>query len=445
MWEAPRTSPTRTSGRESASTVTLLAFPNPGYVFAGWLAGPNQVIQGFQDTVTMTGRSRSTPGFRWRAASIWPPCRLVWRCWRTARRCPRRRPWSGDGTARTASASSRRNRTTRGIGGCFLHGATGARATHAYQVAGLSAPDTLTATFVPAATITLSTSPAGLSLTVDGKSNWPSYNFIWGVGETHSLQAPAQQTDAQGRIWAFASWSNGGPATQSFTVPASAADTGVRLVATYNPVGHLTVTSSLSGLTVTVDGANCGTPCNIQRPVGTQVHVSAPASVPLGTGTRADLSGWTGSVPAPAGDWVGTLSGNPLAISANYQAMNSCRPPRARRAARHGACSPARPTATTPRQTTVNVSVTAQPGYRFHGWSGDLSGSVPSGAVAMNVPRTVDGAVRRGAVHRSHGGAKWRRARRRSRESPRDRRSRFSVPTWPRPWPPGRTARWRKR
>jgi hypothetical protein len=36
------------------SSVTLLAFPNPGYVFAGWQPGPHQVIQGFQDTVTLT-------------------------------------------------------------------------------------------------------------------------------------------------------------------------------------------------------------------------------------------------------------------------------------------------------------------------------------------------------------------------------------------------------
>jgi uncharacterized protein (TIGR03437 family) len=35
------------------------------------------------------------------------------------------------------------------------------------------------------------------------------------------------------------------------------------------------------------------------------------------------------------------------------------------------------------------VSVAAHTGYRFHEWSGDLSGSFPSGAVAMNAPRSA--------------------------------------------------------
>jgi uncharacterized protein (TIGR03437 family) len=209
------------------------------------------------------------------------------------------------------------------------------------------------------------------------------------VGETHSLQAPAQQTDSQGRIWAFGSWSNGGPATQSLTVPASAADAGIRMVATYNPVGHLTVTSSMAGLTVTVNGTNCATPCDMQFPVGTQVRVSAPASVALGAGTRADLSGWSGSVPAAAGDWVGTLSGTPVAIGANYQSMNLLSTAASPAGSASWSVQPGSPDGYYASQTTVNISVTAQPGYRFHGWSGDLSGAAPFGAVAMNAPRSV--------------------------------------------------------
>ena len=373
----------------AGSTVTLYAFPNTGYVFAGWQSGLNQVIQGFEDTVTMTAPVMVHPMFqvarRINLATV--PAGLEVLADRAPVTTPTTMEWGWDSTHSVGAISPQLDAT--GQRWAFSSWSDAGAANHAYQVSESSVPDTLTATFVPAATITLVTSPQGLSLAVDGQSNVPPYNFTWGVGETHTLQAPAQQTDSQGRIWAFANWSNGGPATQSFTVPASAPSTGVRLVATYNPVGHLTVNSPMSGLTVTVDGASCSTPCDIQRPAGTQVRVSAPASVPLGTGTRADFSGWTGSVPAPAGDWVGILNGDPEVISANYQTMNLFSTAAVPAGSASWSVQPGSPDGYYASQTTVNVSVTAQPGYRFHGWSGDLNGSVPSGAVSMNVPRAV--------------------------------------------------------
>jgi uncharacterized protein (TIGR03437 family) len=371
------------------STLTLYAFPNPGYVFAGWVQGSNQVIQGFEDTVTVTQPVSVYPMFQV-ARSInlaTLPAGLQVLADHAPVPTPATMEWGWDSTHSVGAISPQQD--TSGHWWAFSSWSDGGAVNHAYMVAEFTTPDTLTAAFNPAATITLSTAPAGLNLAVDGQSNWSSYNFIWGVGETHTLAAPAQQTDSQGRIWSFAGWSNGGPATQSFTVPASAPGMGVRLVATYNPVGHLTVNSSISGLTVTVDGANCSTPCDIQRPAGTQVHVSAPASVPLGTGTRGDLSGWSGSVPAPAGDWVGTLNGDAEVISANYQTMDLLSTAAMPAGSASWSVQPSSPDGYYASQTAVNVSVTAQPGYRFHGWSGDLSGSVPSGTLLMNAPRAV--------------------------------------------------------
>jgi uncharacterized protein (TIGR03437 family) len=373
----------------AGGTVTLFAMPNPGYVFSGWLPGPNQVIQGATDTITVTAPLSVYPMFqvarRINLATV--PAGLQVLADRAPVPTPSTLEW-GWGSSHSVGPISPQQDLT-GLWWIFSSWSDGGAANHAYQVADVIADDTLTATYVPAAPILLTTAPPGLNLTVDGRTNWPTYNFTWGVGETHTLQAPAQQTDAQGRIWAFASWSNGGTATQSFTVPASTATTGVRLLATYTPVGHLTVTSSMPSLTVTVNGATCGTPCDMQFPVGTQVRVSAPASVALGAGTRADLSGWSGSVSAAAGDWVGVLSGTPVALSANYQAMNLLSTAAVPAGSASWSLLPGSPDGYYASATTVNISVTAQPGYRFHGWSGDLSGAFPSGAVAMSAPRTV--------------------------------------------------------
>jgi len=270
----------------------------------------------------------------------------------------------------------------------FQSWSDGGASTHSYTTDSTQQPATITAKFVPGAATLLTTTPAGLSLSVDGRSNYNSYQFIWGVGEIHRLEAPAQQTDSQGRVWKFSSWSNGGAAAQDYTVPPIAGDNGVRLNATYTPVGHLIVTSSLPTLTVQVDGTDCPTPCDVQRPVGTPVRVTTAASIPLADGIRADFQGWPGS-GSTSGDWSVTLGADPITLNAGYRVMNRlanyATPP-------EGATwsmSPASNDGYYEPQTIVNLAVVAKPGYRFHAWSGDLSGTKPVGSVAMNAPRSV--------------------------------------------------------
>jgi uncharacterized protein (TIGR03437 family) len=366
-------------------SVTLLASPNPGFVFSSWVNGPNQAIQGAVDKVTMNGPVSVYPQFQVARPinlATSPPGLQV-----LADRAPVTTPvtldWGWDSTHSVGPVSPQLDK--EGGWWVFSSWSDGGAATHAYKVAEVSQPDTLAATYVPGVPVLLTTSPANLSLSIDGRSNWPNYNFVWGVGETHHLEAPAQQTDAQGRVWAFSAWSNGGAAVQDITVPASAAGMGMRLIATYTPMGQLTVNSSLAALTVQVDGSPCATPCSVVRPVGTTVRVSAPASVPSGNGSRQDFLGW----PGMPGDWSGTLTATPLTISANYHLMNllvvSSAPP-------NGASwsmQPSSPDGYYDSATTVVVSVTPLPGYRFRAWSGDISGTRPAGAVLMSVPRAA--------------------------------------------------------
>jgi hypothetical protein len=48
----------------AGSSIALQAIPNPGYVFTGWLPGPNQNIQGFLNTVTLNAPVSVFPQFK---------------------------------------------------------------------------------------------------------------------------------------------------------------------------------------------------------------------------------------------------------------------------------------------------------------------------------------------------------------------------------------------
>ena len=370
----------------SACTVTQV--PNPGWVFGGW-----QSIEGgtpvFSDSETITVNQ---PGGIWAlfvvarpvTLSTVPPGLQVLAD-RTIMATPYVLEWGQGSTHSVGPVSPQID--TQGVTWVFSSWSDGGDATHAISVDQSLAPLSFTATYVPGVRATIATSPLGLSLTVDGRSNWPVYNFIWGVGETHQLSAPSQQTGSDGRVWAFSNWSNGGAQSQAFQVPASAAATGVRLTAVYTPLAHLTVSSSLPNLSIKVDGAACTTPCDVIRAVGTQVQVSAPFSVPAGTTSRQDFSGWSDGDSSV--NWVQTLGGDPLTISAGYHLMNLLSAASSPPNGVSWRMQPASPDGFYDARLTVGVSVATLPGFRFERWSGDLSGTVPSGSVTMDSPRAV--------------------------------------------------------
>ena len=193
---------------ETGSTVVLQAILNPGYVFTGWPVGAGQVIAGFQDTVTMTGPINVYPVFRLArqvSLSTDPPALAVLAD-RTVVATPSTLEW-GVGSVHSVGANSPQT-DHYGRMWSFQSWSDGGGMNHAYTVASSAMPDSLTATYVPAAPVTILTVPVGLKILVDGQYNvlYPYY-FVWGLGETHHLEAAAQQTDAQGRVWQFSSWS----------------------------------------------------------------------------------------------------------------------------------------------------------------------------------------------------------------------------------------------
>ncbi len=373
----------------AGSTLTLMAVPSAGYVFSNWLPGQNQVVTGYINKVTMLSPTSVSPVFQ-KARTIkldTVPSGLLLYADRTQTPTPSSFDWGWNSTHSIGVISPQKD-NVNGYWWVFQSWSDGGASTHAYTVGQQLQPDSLVATFVRGAGIVISTLPQGLSLKIDGRSNWPSDLFEWGVGETHRLEAPMQQTDAQGRLWNFSGWSNGGSNIQDYIVPAIAVDNGGHLTASYTLVGHLTINGSLAALSVKVDGQDCPTPCDVQRPVGTTVRLSAPGSIPQGDGSRMDFLGWPGSGSLST-DWSFTLNGDPQALNASYHSMNKLSalssPPQ-------GASWTIQPSSADgfyDAQTTVNVLVSALPGFRFHAWSGDLTGTKPAGAVAMNVPRSV--------------------------------------------------------
>lgn len=370
----------------AGSTAVVQAFPNEGFVFTGWSAvGAGETVLGYQITVAMNGPMSVYPGFA-PAANVnlaTVPAGLQILADHNAMWTPALQFW-GFNTVHTLGVISPQLDQT-GNPWVFSSWSDSGAQTHAYTVPATFMPVTVTATFVQGVPVSFFTSPTGLSLTIDGRTNWPSPNFTWGVGDTHTFSAPAQQTDSKGGIWAFSAWSNGGPASQTLAVPASAVATGMRLTATYTPVGQVTIASA-AATAVLVNGAACNVPCNVQQAVGNVVTVSAPASVPLNAVSREDFLGWSNGA---TGDLTYTLTAAPTAIVANYHLMNLLATAATPTGGASWTLAPASPDGFYDSGTTVNVSVAAMPGYRFLNFSGDLGGTIPSGQLAMSVPHSV--------------------------------------------------------
>lgn len=374
----------------AGSTVKLMAVPAAGFVFTGWGPGDNQTPQGYFSSVNLIAPSVVRPIFspakKVTLTTVPPELGLY------ADRALVATPSTFDWAFNTTHVVGAPNPVADKYGHwwSFQSWNDGGALNHTISIPSGGPTITLTATFVPATVTVFKTNPANLAVKIDGRDNWPNYFFPWAAGEVHRIEAAAQQSDDRGHIWNFSSWSNGGARVQDYTVP-PADDSGLAVVLTanYSPVGHLVVTSAVAGLSIKVDGADCGTPCDLQRPVGTVVKLSAPASLPLADNARADFDGWPGS-GSFSGDWTVTLGAEPVMPNLTYHTMNRLIATSNPADGAAWRVDPASPDGFYDAQTTVKVAVTAQPGFKFRKWSGDAAGTAPFASVSMNTPRLVE-------------------------------------------------------
>ena len=244
---------------------------------------------------------------------------------------------------------------------------------------------TLTATFVPGVKVTLATNQPGLQLTVDGRTNWQGYNFVWGQGETHTISAPASQVDAQGRTWTFVKWSNGGAATQTLTMPTTT--TNLALTATFSQQPQLTINSVPQGLQFTVDGSPCATPCVVNRPSGTSIQVIAPPAISSSAVSRINFTSWAdGSTSSTR---TVTFNQNSQTLSASYQSQWALISTVSPAGSASFTYSPASPDGFFADGTQVTVTVVPANGFKFLKWSGDFSGNYTTGFLTMTGPHAI--------------------------------------------------------
>lgn len=370
---------------DAGAQLSLVAFPATGFVFTGWQFGAG-TSDAFATTVTISAPMSIQPHFRMAKKITFKtsPAELRVLADRQPLITPVTVDW-GQGTRHVIGAPSPQD-DINGTTWVFDSWAHGAGQNALYSVAETIDPVTLTANFVRGARVNLYTNPAGLKLKVDGRVNWQSYSFTWAVGSTHEIAPIEDQTDASGRRYVFKDWSIGGPATQNLTVSSSVADTGQRVVANFEAMNRVTVNSTPSGLNLIVAGAECKTPCTVERKTGETVRISAPASIQSGERTRLDFAGWADGGSAER-VWTSEVDGKTLTAqyTTKHLLVTLVEP-------EGGATIRLDPASTDnyfSEGTAVQVTAEPAKGFKFRAWDGDLSGTSRSGVVSLTGPKAV--------------------------------------------------------
>jgi uncharacterized protein (TIGR03437 family) len=371
----------------AGDVVRFRAVATPGWAFAGWSGASGASVEGLDLVLTITGPVNLYANFvtvRHVELLTEPPGLRV-----SADHNPVVTPvtmdWGWDTVHSLAPVTPQVD--AAGQLWVFRAWSDGGSAVRSYKVPGNGYDASLTALYVRAAHYSLSTSPPLLKLRIDGRDNWMSYNFDWGVGETHRVEAPERQTDAQGRVYLFRGWSNGVTAgAQDVVVTEGDLAAGARLSAVYELLARVVIQANVPGAIVSADGVACALPCTLDRPAGTSVRVSVPASVAAGEGRRYDFRGWSDGGPAERSV---TFTAEGQGLSASFAVMHRLETVSDPADGARWRREPASPDGYYEAQATVALTAQANPGFRFRYLEGDVTSSFSSAFLKMDGPKFV--------------------------------------------------------
>jgi hypothetical protein len=171
----------------------------------------------------------------------------------------------------------------------------------------VSQPVTISAVFRSATATTVTTSPPGLNIVVDGTQYTAPHNFAWAPNSSHTINVPSPQ--GAGTRYVFASWSDKGSQSHSITAAAN----GATYTATLNPQYLLTtqVTPAAGGSIAATPAAGDG-----YYDPGTAVSVRANAR------TGYSFSRWTDGLSGTTNPQPVTMNG-PRTVTAAFGAASA--------------------------------------------------------------------------------------------------------------------------
>ena len=233
---------------------------------------------------------------------------------------------------------------------------------------------------------TVTTSPSGRQITVDGTPYTAPQTFSWAVGSSHTLSVTSPQNAGSGTQYVYASWSDGGARSHSIVVPSSSATYTANFTTQYS----LTTSASPSG------GGTVNPSGTSWRDSGQSVSVSATAS------SGYAFSTWSGDLSSSANPSSMTMNG-PKRVTANFSQNQhtltvSISPSGA------GTVSKSPEKSTYGYGDQVTLTATPSLAYVFNNWTGGATGTTNPVTLTINGNKTVTAFFSTPAVLAPQGG-----------------------------------------